>query len=95
YLKCNLAFSLQKVLSNKYEVTMTTSNKSIFKRNYEKHLQHLTLKGLRPKTIEAYSRGIRRFGGYFNHDINFNSTPKNYTLAVHITTFKKNLNWYH
>jgi len=49
---------------------MTTSNKSIFKRNYEKHLQHLTLKGLRPKTIEAYSRGIRRFGGYFNHDIN-------------------------
>ncbi len=49
---------------------MTTSNESTFKLNYEKLLQHLTLKGLRPKTIEAYSRGIRRMGHYFNYDIN-------------------------
>ena len=26
-----------------------------FKQNYELHLQHLKLKGLQPKTIEAYS----------------------------------------
>ncbi|HHB76063.1 MAG TPA: hypothetical protein ENK84_05930, partial [Desulfobulbus sp.] len=27
--------------------------------------QHLKLKGLQPKTIEAYSRAIRRIGNYF------------------------------
>ena len=26
-----------------------------FKKNYQAHLQHLQLKGLRPKSIEAYS----------------------------------------
>jgi integrase/recombinase XerD len=31
--------------------------------------QHLTLKGLQPQTIEAYSRAIRRIGLYFDHDI--------------------------
>jgi len=46
---------------------MTPSNELIFKINYEKHLQHLKLKGLRPKTIEAYSRGMRRISEY---DIN-------------------------
>lgn len=43
---------------------------TIFKQDYEKHLQHLTLKGLRPKTIDAYSRAIRRVGKYFDHKIN-------------------------
>jgi len=28
---------------------------TIFKQDYEKHLQHLKLKGLQPKTIDAYS----------------------------------------
>ena len=41
-----------------------------FKRNYESHLKHLRLKGLQPKTIEAYARAIRRIGGYFDHRIN-------------------------
>lgn len=49
---------------------MTSSSKSTFKRNYQTHLQHLKLKGLQPKTIEAYSRAIRRVGEYFDYQIN-------------------------
>ena len=49
---------------------MTTADEKQFKENYQKHLQHLKLKGLQPKTIDAYSRAIRRIGGYFNHEIN-------------------------
>jgi integrase/recombinase XerD len=48
---------------------MTSPNERKFKRNYTKHLQHLKLKGLQPKTIEAYARAIRRIGDYFAHDI--------------------------
>ena len=48
---------------------MTTSSERTFKRNYETHLKHLRLKGLQPKTIEAYSRAIRRIGAYFDHHI--------------------------
>ncbi|PWF40421.1 recombinase [Massilia glaciei] len=40
-----------------------------FKRNYERHLQHLKLKGLQPKTIDAYSRAIRQAGERFNGQI--------------------------
>src|SRR4030067_3567392 len=40
-----------------------------FEQNYQSHLQHLKLKGLQPKTIEAYSRAIRRIGAYFDHEI--------------------------
>jgi len=43
---------------------------TIFTQNYEKHLQHLKLKGCQPKTIGAYSRAVRRIGGYFEHEIN-------------------------
>jgi len=43
---------------------------TIFKQDYEKHLRHLKLKGLQPKTIDAYSRAIRRIGNHFNHAIN-------------------------
>lgn len=49
---------------------MTSSSESSFKRNYQTHLQHLKLKGFQPKTIEAYSRAIRRIGKYFKSDIN-------------------------
>jgi integrase/recombinase XerD len=48
---------------------MTTSSELTFKRNYEAHLKHLRLKGLRPKTIEAYARAIRRIGKYFAYRI--------------------------
>lgn len=42
---------------------------TIFDQNYELHQKHLKLKGLQPKTIEAYSRAIRRVGDYFDHQI--------------------------
>ena len=37
-----------------------------FCKNYQKHIKYLKLKGLRPKTIDAYSRAIRRIGNYFH-----------------------------
>lgn len=40
-----------------------------FKHSYETHLKHLKLKGLQPKTIEAYARAVRRIGMYFDHRI--------------------------
>ena len=46
---------------------MKTSSQSKFKTYYEQHCKHLKLKGLRPKTIEAYSRAIRRIGDYFDY----------------------------
>ncbi|MCF6324558.1 MAG: site-specific integrase [Gammaproteobacteria bacterium] len=55
---------------------MTPSIDSIFKSDYQTHLQHLRLKGLQPKTIEAYSRAIRRIGGYFNHQLHDLSDPQ-------------------
>jgi len=48
---------------------MTPSFDSTFKQDYQTHLKHLKLKGLQPKTIEAYSRGIRRIGDYFDHQL--------------------------
>ena len=40
-----------------------------FSKTYQSHLQHLKLKGLQPKTIDAYSRAIRRMGAYFDFAI--------------------------
>jgi site-specific recombinase XerD len=50
-------------------MAMTASSEANFKRHYQTHLKHLKLKGLQPKTIEAYSRAIRRVGAYFDHEI--------------------------
>ena len=33
---------------------------------YQKHMKCLKLNGFQPKTIEAYSRAIRRIGNYFD-----------------------------
>ena len=49
---------------------MTSSLETTFKQDYQKHLQHRKLKGLQPKTIEAYSRALRRIGKYFDYAIN-------------------------
>ena len=49
---------------------MRTSSETNFNKDYQTHLKHLRLKGLQPKTIEAYSRAIRRIGAYFDHRIN-------------------------
>ncbi len=48
---------------------MPTSAKTLFNQRYQQHLQHLKLKGLQPKTIDAYSRAIRRIGGRFDYEI--------------------------
>lgn len=48
---------------------MKTHTAEHFDRQYQTHLKHLKLKGLQPKTIEAYSRAIRRIGDYFDHRI--------------------------
>jgi len=48
---------------------MTPPNNPTFKRDYQTHLQHLKLKGLQPKTIEAYARAIRRIGDYFGYQL--------------------------
>lgn len=40
-----------------------------FDRQYQLHLLHLKLKGLQPKTIEAYARGMRRIGEYFSYRV--------------------------
>ena len=46
-----------------------TSANAHFDQNYQSHLKHLKLKGLQPKTIEAYSRAIRRVGDRFDKQI--------------------------
>jgi integrase/recombinase XerD len=48
---------------------MNSPAKAVFDKNYQLHLKHLKLKGLQPKTIEAYSRAIRRIGERFSHRI--------------------------
>lgn len=48
---------------------MKTSSSVKFKQNYQTHLKHLKLKGLRPKTVDAYARAIRRIGEYFDYAI--------------------------
>ena len=45
---------------------MTTCTTEYFDRQYQTHLK---LKGLQPKTIDAYARAIRRLGDYFGHQI--------------------------
>lgn len=48
---------------------MTSSLPAHFKQNYQRHQQHLKLKGLRPKTQDAYARAIRRIGEYFDYQL--------------------------
>lgn len=48
---------------------MTAPSDPDFDRLYQSHLKHLKLKGLQPKTVDAYARAIRRVGAYFDHRI--------------------------
>jgi integrase/recombinase XerD len=41
---------------------MKAPTDAIFQKNYQRHLQRLKLQRLQPKTIDAYSRAIRRIG---------------------------------
>jgi integrase/recombinase XerD len=63
---------------------------SNFKRQYESHLKHLRLKGLQPKTIEAYARAIRRIGAYFEHQIEELSEQQ---LAAYFTDLLDSHSW--
>ena len=49
---------------------------------YRSHLKHLKLKGLQPKTVDAYARTIRRMGDYFDHQID-NLSPAQLTDYFH------------
>ncbi len=55
---------------------MTKPSTADFERQYQSHLKHLKLKGLQPKTIEAYSRAIRRIGNHFDHRIDHLTEPQ-------------------
>jgi len=48
---------------------MKTPNNPQFNRYYEQHCKHLKLKGLQPKTIDAYTRALRRIGDYFDFQV--------------------------
>ncbi len=48
---------------------MTPSNNEQFNHYYSLHCKHLKLKGLQPKTIDAYTRAIRRIGEYFDYEM--------------------------
>lgn len=50
-------------------MTAADTQRAEFDQRYDSHLRHLKLKGLQPKTIEAYSRAIRRMGEYFDYSI--------------------------
>lgn len=48
---------------------MTPSTHEQFNHNYSRHCKRLKLHGFQPKTIDAYSRAIRRIGAYFDFQI--------------------------
>lgn len=48
---------------------MTPSTDEQFNHYYSNHCKHLKLRGLQPKTIDAYSRAMRRIGKYFDYQV--------------------------
>ncbi len=48
---------------------MESLSANTFDQHSQLHLQHLKLKGMQPKTIDAYARAIRRIGKRFDHQI--------------------------
>lgn len=50
-------------------MTIVSAPEPDFNQNYETHLKHLRLQGLRPKTIAAYARAIRQVGAYFDYQV--------------------------
>ncbi len=57
---------------------------------YQLHLKHLLLKGLQPKTIDAYARGMRRMGEYFSYRVEALSEAD---LVEYFTEFKALHSW--
>jgi len=69
---------------------MKAASGADFKHQYQTHLKHLKLKGLQPKTIEAYSRAIRRIGDYFGQRIDDLSEPQ---LTDYFTDLLETHSW--
>ena len=61
-----------------------------FASQYRSHLQHLQLKGLRPKTIEAYARAMRRIGAHFQFEVSALSPAQ---LADYFTAMTRQHSW--
>jgi integrase len=61
-----------------------------FASQYRTHLQHLQLKGLRPKTIDAYARAMRRIGTHFQFEVSALSPAQ---LADYFTAMKRQHSW--
>ena len=69
---------------------MNTASSTHFDRQYQRHLKHLKLKGLQPKTIEAYARAIRRIGKRFDGRIDQLTEPQ---LADYFTELVASHSW--
>jgi site-specific recombinase XerD len=69
---------------------MTPSTDLKFNHYYTLHCKHLVLKGLQPKTIEAYSRAIRRIGAHFHYQIEVLSEEQ---LLDYFHGLLKELSW--
>lgn len=69
---------------------MTKPSTADFDRQYQTHLKHLKLKGLQPKTIEAYSRAIRRIGAHFEYRIDDLTEPQ---LTTYFTELLGTHSW--
>ena len=50
-------------------IAAAVPSKAHFDQQYQSHLKHLKRNGLKPKTIDTYSRAIRRIGARFDHQI--------------------------
>lgn len=55
---------------------MTPQIPAHFEQNYQRLLNCLKLAGMQPKTIELYSRGVRRAGAYFDYRIDDLTKPQ-------------------
>ncbi|MBT0964287.1 tyrosine-type recombinase/integrase, partial [Denitromonas iodatirespirans] len=69
---------------------MTESTATQFDKHYQQHLKHLKLKGLQPKTIEAYARAVRRAGAYFDQRIDALSEAQ---LLEYFTELSETHSW--
>ena len=61
-----------------------------FERQYQLHLKHLKLKGMQPKTIDAYARGMRRIGKYFSYQVDALSEDQ---LVDYFTDLMRSHSW--
>lgn len=69
---------------------LSSTTATTFEHNYQRHLQHLRLKGLQPKTIDAYARAIRRAGERFDQDIDHLTEQQ---LTDHFTALLASHSW--